>query len=170
MIASVAPRPWHRETMVWLVIALPAAVVVAGIATLAIAVRSGNTDAMPAAVQRTAQVQVADLSADRRAAEADLRAELHIDADTGALRLTTSTAIPAGARLRLSFVHPTRARDDLASTLVASENGWLGRADAPRDHDWLLELRPADGAWRLVGRLPATATHIQLQPALAGDE
>ena len=40
-------RPAWREPMVWLVTALPAAVLVAGISTLVIAIRAGGDDALP---------------------------------------------------------------------------------------------------------------------------
>lgn len=36
-------RPWYREPLMWLVLGLPATVVVAGLATLAIAVQNPET-------------------------------------------------------------------------------------------------------------------------------
>jgi len=54
--------------MVWLVFAIPAASVVAAFALLAAAARSSGTDDLVAdKVQRTAQLQVADLGPDANA-------------------------------------------------------------------------------------------------------
>ena len=60
-----ATRPAWKEPMVWLVAAIPAASVVASVALLVSAARSsGNDDAVADRVQRTAQIQVADLAPD----------------------------------------------------------------------------------------------------------
>ena len=67
--------------MVWLVVALPLASVVAGIALLVIAARSGSNDAVADPVQRTAQIQVADLGSDALARQLRLTAILRTDAN-----------------------------------------------------------------------------------------
>jgi len=59
-IQATPDQPWWRHGMVWLVIGGPAAVVVAGFATLAIAIAypdpvlptAGNSDAAPAVQAR----------------------------------------------------------------------------------------------------------------------
>ena len=57
-----------REPMVWLVFAIPAVAIVFTVALLAYASRSSGTDdAVADKVQRTAQVQVADLGPDATA-------------------------------------------------------------------------------------------------------
>ena len=99
------PRPALLEPMVWLMLGIPAATVLAGIATLVIASSAGGLDAAPEPVQRTLQAQVADLGPDRRAAAAGMQATLRVD---GAGRIDVALpASPGAPTLRL--VHPTRA-------------------------------------------------------------
>jgi len=154
--------------MVWLVTALPAAVLVAGISTLVIALRAGGDDALPDPVRRTAQIQVADLGVDARAQALGLAALLRVDGDALEL-LPVSGAFDRNASLRLRLRHPTIAADDRELILIPSERGWRapdGRQALDGRHDWRLELGPNDARWRLVGRLPARQRAARLSPAL----
>jgi hypothetical protein len=157
--------PW-REPMLWLVVALPAAVVVAGIATLVIAIRAGGSDAIPDEVRRTAQVQVADLGADARARSLGLSALVRVDGDAIEV-LPVSGALPRDAALTLRLRHPTRAAGDRELVLRPSGLGWRVGHTLERGHDWRLELAPADRSWRLRGRLPAGLLAARVGPALA---
>lgn len=152
--------------MLWLVVALPAAVVVAGIATLAIAIRAGGSDAIPEDVRRTAQIQVADLGADARAQALRLSALVRVDGDALEV-LPVSGALPRDAALTLRLRHPTRAADDRELVLQPSARGWRVEHALNRDHDWRLELAPADRSWRLRGRLPSGVLAARVGPALA---
>jgi len=52
---SAAPRPWHREPMVWLTIAIPAATVVAGFVTLWLAMSHPDESIGPTVIEQFAQ-------------------------------------------------------------------------------------------------------------------
>jgi hypothetical protein len=163
-----APRHALREPMVWLVVALPLASVIAGFTTLVLAVRSGGSDAVPAEVRRTAQIQVQDMAADQRALREGLAANLVLDVQTGALelRLVPASSQPP-AQLVLHLAHPQRAAADREVRLTRSGAGWYGRIEPQRMHAWNLRLTPPDARWRLLGRLEADAHGTQLRPALA---
>lgn len=159
--------PW-REPMVWLVWGLPALVVIAGISTVVIAVRAGGSDAVPVEVRRTAQIQVEDLAADRETLRRGLAATLQHDPQTGALQLqVTGSVEPAPAALRLRLRHPGRAELDRELPLARAGQAWHGRLDSGRSHAWNLELAPADGSWRLAGRLEPGDRRAALKPRLA---
>src|SRR3546814_12127144 len=79
-------RPWYREPMVWLMLALPAAAVVAGLSTVVIAVRASGDDAIPESIRRTAQMQEADLAADQQALQRHLCASVQLTRSTGAVQ------------------------------------------------------------------------------------
>lgn len=162
-------RPWYREPMVWLMLALPAAAVIAGLTTVAIAVRASGDDAVPESVRRTAQMQVADLAADRQAAQRMLRALMQVTRSTGAVRVSVRGDTANDERLELRFIHATDGTQDARATLVRSGDVWLGRIDAPLDRSWALILAAADGAWRLQGSLPIEQDSVALEPALAGE-
>lgn len=161
-----ASRPAWREPMLWLVVALPLASVIAGITTLTLALRSGGADAVPGEVRRTAQIQIANLAADQRALHQRLSATLQVDAGTGALELQLDAALAPPRQLQLDLIHPSRAELDRSIPLVQAGAGWHGRLDRPRDHAWNLRLRAPDANWRLVGRLEREATRTSLMPAL----
>lgn len=153
--------------MLWLVVALPSVAVIGGIATLVLALRDGGADVVPAEVRRTAQVQVEDLTPDRRALRDGLAARMVIDAASGAVRLGIEAGAPPPVpSLELHLVHPLRSEADRRLSLVRSGPDWHGRLEAQRTHAWNLRLGPPDGSWRLVGRLEPGATQAALRPAL----
>ena len=167
MSSSPCRSAW-REPMFWLVVALPAGAVCAGFATLALALHEGGADASAAQVRRTAQIQVEDLASDRRAADLGLAAEMRLDARTGALTLSFGAGPPANeAELELQLLHPTRAAADRVQPLVRSGAHWFGRIEPDSPHAWNLRLTPADGSWRLHGRLAAGAQRANLLPSVA---
>ncbi|PIQ38200.1 MAG: hypothetical protein COW59_03090 [Lysobacterales bacterium CG17_big_fil_post_rev_8_21_14_2_50_64_11] len=162
-------RPWQREPMVWLMMALPAAAVVAGLTTVAIAVRASGDDAVPESVRRTAQIQVADLAADQQAARRKLRAQLQLTRSTGAVQVAMLGSALADDRLDLRFIHTTDGAQDMRTTLVRSGDVWLGRSNAAMDRPWSLSLSGETDAWRLQGSLPVGQDSVLLEPALAGE-
>lgn len=160
-------RPWFREPMLWLVLALPFSVVVAGIVTLVLAARSGSFDAVPDPVQRIGKAQTLDLGPDRLATGLGLAGELRLAPDTEAVELVAPDLPAADVRLRLVLSHPSEARADVSVELLASGAGrYAARLAVPRSHAWNLRLSPLDGRWRLQGRLDAGALSAALAPAL----
>lgn len=163
-----ARRAW-REPMLWLVWGLPAAVVLAGFGTLAIAVRAGGADAVAADVRRTAQVQVEDFAADRAAAQRGLHGRVALDRATGALRVTLAGRFDARQpHLQLMLQHPTRAAADVQLSLVRQGDSWFGRVPGSARHAWWLTLQPEHAGWRLAGRLDAGADAADLRPRVEG--
>jgi hypothetical protein len=162
----MSERPWYREPMLALVIGLPAAAVVAGFATLVIAA-SGPGDASYASVRRVAQTQTADLAPDHAAAQLGLAAVATIAAD-GTVALRFEQAAPADGPLALELRHATDPRRDRVVELARLDAAsFVGRLPAPRAAGaYNVELEPADGAWRLVGRLDAGSSRLRLSAAL----
>ena len=158
-----ANRAAWREPMVWLLLAIPAATVVAGMATLRVA-RVGALDAAPEPVRRTLQAQVTDLAPDARAAALQLTATLSLDADGQPHVVLSPPAMRQALTLR--FVHPTRAGLDRTWSRAAAGNSWRGPvAAADARGRWILE--DTAQSWRLVGRTGEDRTRIRLQPAVA---
>lgn len=164
----MSARPWFREPMLALVIGIPLASVVAGVATLVIAA-GGPGDAMDADVRRVAQVQTADLAPDRESARLGLEATAALDG-TGAIdvQFLAGTA-PVADSLILALRHGTDAERDLVATLTRTDGDrYLGRLPAPRAAGaYNATLQPAGADWRLVGRLAIGGERIELRPALA---
>lgn len=163
----MAERPALREPMVWLMIGLPAASVIAGIALVVTAVRSGGADTVHDEVRRTAQIQVAELGPDALAESMKLSAVLRLEA--AAIDVLPVTGEFGRDRpLTLILSHPTDASQDRQLILRPSALGWRITGDLGTSHDWIAQLAPADGRWRVRGRLKAGQRAAHLGPALAG--
>ncbi|HEY5852404.1 MAG TPA: FixH family protein [Lysobacter sp.] len=171
--SDVEPGGPLRMPIMWLVLGLPIASVAAGIALLVVAVRSGSNDAVIDTVHRTAQIQVSELGPDARARELKLSAVLRVDKDMIELLPVGGGFADGSVRrdepLTLILSHPSEAAKDKTVTLAPSELGWRASLEPSSVHDWLLQLSPADQAWRLRGRLVAGQRAAHLGPALADE-
>lgn len=161
----IAPRHALREPMVWLVLVLPALVVIAGFATLGIAIGAGGDDAVPGAVRRTAQIQTAELGPEDRARLRGLRAVVQVRGD-GIRVWPVHGGFDRSAALRITFAHPSRASDDITVDLASDTHGWHAQAAIDPTHAWRLQLAPHDAAWRIHGHLPAGQQAAQLASSL----
>ncbi|QOW19213.1 FixH family protein [Lysobacter ciconiae] len=160
--------PW-RMPIVWLVIALPAVVVIASIGLIFIAGGDGN-DVVRDDVQRTAQIQTADLSADAVAGEQKLSAIVRTDLEGGFIEvLPVSGNFDHTAPLRLTLAHPADSARDTVLLLAPGELGWRVDARLDDSHDWKVELGPEDAHWRLKGRLPKGQQATNLRPSLQAE-
>ena len=159
-------RPARREPMLWLVVGLPALVVVASLVTVWLSARSGANDAVADDVRRTAQVQTTELAPDEAAAKLGLTAVLSVQ--EGNLVLVPVTgSFPRQAALALRLAHPMQAGRDLRLELQPTDIGWSAPAKVDAGNDWNLTLQDAAGQWRVVGRLQAGQQAARLAPALA---
>ena len=156
------------EPMVWLVIGLPAASVFAGFWLLSAAMRSGASDSVRDDVTRTGQIQQVALGPDQRARAMHASALLTV-AESSADVFVVSGNVDRKQALVLLLSHPTDQSKDRQLTLHFSGSGWQAPARLVAGHDWLVQLSPPDGSWRLHGRLRAGESSVYLSPALSGD-
>jgi hypothetical protein len=153
MLALPAPLPWYRQLWPWLVIAPPAAAVIAGIVTIFIAVR--GADGLVAADYYKRGLAINEELARSRMAQAlGLDASLRMDGvaagDRVRIELGGAQALPAEAFVTLRLVHPARSGDDRVLTLARVSIDGNGRHAA-----YAGEFRDGGGdagrtAWRLV--------------------
>lgn len=161
------PVKAHREPMVWLVFGLPALVVVAGIATLVIAIKHRDGGDVNEAVQRTGRIQQTDLGADERAKALGLQALLR-ERDGRVEVLPVAGHFPRGQSLRLLAEHPTDRERDRTLQLLPHGDGWLSKDsfETARGHAWKFTLTPGNESWRLRARMPKEQSAVVLSPAL----
>ena len=101
-------HPWYREPWPWLLMAGPAAVIVAGVYTTALAIRSDDgLVAEDYYKQGLAINQV--LAREQHARDAGISAEIKFSEGRARVVMTAGAALPPTLRLRI--VHPTRAGD-----------------------------------------------------------
>lgn len=159
-------RPIWRIPVMWLVIGLPLASIVAGVGLVIIAVNSGGADTVTDKVDRVAQIQTTDLGPDQQAKQLGLSMVMRLD--KGAVEVIPVTGqFDRKAALELKLLHPSQQQKDRMLTLPPSSMGW--RQELPEfdgGHDWNLLLAPKDGQWRLKGRLPRKQQAARLAPSL----
>ena len=156
-------KPW-QEPMVWLMAGIPLATIVAGIATLVIALRSGPMDGVSASVQRVSQIQTLDSAADLAATRLDYHGYLLVERGADGWRLNLKTAPPelAQAPAQAVFVHPNRAEQDVHVRLLD------GQALLPKPPAFVpaqVVVSDEAGSWRLVGEYSDSGT-LTLTPAV----
>src|SRR5690606_24672660 len=108
-----------------------------------------------------------DLGPDAAARERKLSAIVRVDAELQLVEvLPVDGDFNPAAPLQLHLRHPVEAAEDVTLQLQPTELGWRTETEIAADHDWNVELGPADGSWRLQGRLPAGQQAAHLRPAL----
>src|SRR6187401_223702 len=132
--------PWYREPWPWLVMAGPAIVVVAGVHTAIVAFRSSDgVVADDYYKQGLAINRVLERGAQARLLGIGGRAEVNAARDGVVVRLASKAPLPP--RLKLTFVHPTRAGADHSVMLaLAADRSYTGHIDTSRAASWVVTL------------------------------
>lgn len=146
------PRPWYREPLVWMIIAIPFSAVVMGVLTLVLAIRSDDGLVADDYYRQGLEINRV-LERDKAALRMGLGASVRIDAAAISLRLREPRAAQGPDALVLRLAHPTRAGFDHAVKLrrVGRFSYAAAGVSLPPGR-WYVQLE-APG-WRLVGRLP----------------
>jgi hypothetical protein len=152
-------QPWYREPWPWLLMAGPAAVVVAGAVTASLAVISfdGMVDddyyKQGLAVNR-------ELARAARARELHIIADVQFDPVQSRVRVVLAGDAPRSLFLRL--VHPTIPAEDRAATLLPSAPGVYSGAVAAPGARSRVRLEDAERRWSVAGEWKAPATTLRL--------
>ena len=146
----MTPNPWYREPWPWLVMAGPAAVVVAGAITTVIAFRS--FDGVVADDYYKQGLAINRLMAREAAAKRlGVAAALGFSAGRTRVRVTLAGAADPTS-LRVVLVHPTlRAWDQSLLLARVSPGVYEGVMRVPRPGAYRLQLEDGEGRWRLDG-------------------
>lgn len=159
-----APPPWHREPLMWLVVAVPLATVVAGFVTLFLAAR-GSDEVVRDDYRKAGLAVESEPGRDAAAAAAGAKARLQVDAGSGRLRATLvlqDGVIPD--TLQLLLTHATRADLDRLVTLRRDGPSHVGLTERLPAGHWFVELGPPDRRWRLRGEFRGAVAELQLAP------
>ena len=154
---KVDGRPWYKEPWPFILASGPLLVVVAGIVTAWIAVRSSDglvTDDY----YRKGLDAGATIARSEVATRAGLVADLHVTADAVRVRLNAAdVAFAPPASVVLTISHPTRAGMDQTRTLTRSNDEYGGELRLPASGHWLVMIEDDAQQWRLLGNvvLPA---------------
>ena len=160
MQKHIDTKPWYRQFWPWLLIGLPACVVVAGVLTIKIANQSAD-DMVVDSYYKDGKAINQRLEQDYRAAELGLIAELSFNFDSGQLNVSlTGKELPS--QLHLKLLHPVEADLDHTVALAALGHGnYRGQLTERLQHRYHLRLLPGseesgdekDAPWRLNGEI-----------------
>ncbi|MCB1866043.1 MAG: FixH family protein [Chromatiales bacterium] len=159
--------PWYRQPLVWLVVGIPAASVVFGIAMLIVSIRTFDAPVVDDYYKRGKEIN-RQHARDARAAALGIAGDLAAENRVLRVRLTAADmdALPRSAQITLW--HSTRSEHD--HVLIVPAIGG-GQYETPLPElipgVWNVELATAD--WRITGRWqPASDAAIELKPFAGG--
>jgi uncharacterized protein len=151
--------PWYRQPLVWMLIILPATVVVASFITLYLAIRSDDGLVEDDYYQRGKEINRV-LDRDHAALRYGLQGRALLDTAHGAVHVQLSSNAPiAPARMNLKLLYATRAGLDHTITLTRDADGaYQAALPTLAQGHWYLQLSADD--WRLNGEMHMPADSV----------
>ena len=144
-MADAAPQPWYREPWPWLLMAGPAAVIVAGVFTAWLAVTTSDGLVADDYYKRGLAIN-AVLKREEAAARLGIAAEVR--RDHGALVVRLSNARPEA--LFVTLAHATRAGYDVRLRLPRGGDGaYSAELPAMPAGKWRVVIDDPRGEWRI---------------------
>lgn len=152
-------RPWYREPWPWILMAGPAAVVVAGLVTYWIAATTFDGMVVDDYYKQGLAINKV-LERDQAAARLGLGAEVGLAGGGHRIRVALAGGGLRGEqRLRLRLAHPAHADLDQGIALERAGDGYEGGLQPLRPGRWSVTLEDEARTWRLMGvwRVPEEA-------------
>ncbi|TNG02361.1 MAG: hypothetical protein EP297_01125 [Gammaproteobacteria bacterium] len=146
--------PWYRQPLVWLVIFFPAATVVAGIATLIIAMKTDDGLVVDDYYKKGKEINRV-LTRDREAASLGMKAVSVYKPDTKILHfsLASTTGAQLPETLHLQLMHTTRGGFDVDTMLQVTGSGAYQSALPAKLVRGVWTVQLSTDAWRISGRM-----------------
>jgi uncharacterized protein len=164
-MTDIDSKPWYREPWPWILMAGPAIVVVAGLSTAVIAVKTDDGLVSDDYYRRGLGINRV-IAREERARALGLEASVQFDETRERVRVIVAPGAPLAEPPRLTMTHATRAGLDQSVALRAIAPGvFEGVVRMPVQGVWGLRLEDAKGTWRLSGRWRTTQDSVRLAPA-----
>lgn len=160
---------WYREPWPWLLMSGPALAVIAGAATLWLAVTSYDGLVADDYYKQGLAINQA-LQRDAQARRLGLHAALRLDSAGNQIGVRMRGALASESEmheLKLRVTHPTIPGRDQVLTLHRADHGeFLTSARVPVSGRWLISLEDVALTWRLIGEWRAENERtVELAPA-----
>lgn len=160
------PPRHHFNPVFWLIWLLPAAAVVAGVATLFIALRDADR-ALPASYHWEGARLDEDFARARQAAQLGIAATFDLSGKNGQCTVTLAPVTVDAEVLELRLTHGSDAGLDRMMRLTRTEEGAQVTyrspcTETPRGR-WRLALSDAAGSWALRGAADSPMTSLVLR-------
>lgn len=144
-------RPWYKEPWPWILMVGPVVVIIAGILTAWLAIKS-NDGLVEDDYYKEGLAVNQRLKRDHKAGDLGLHADVTVAGLDLRIRLTANDTSPFPPILTARFIHPTRSGQDQTVILQAEGAGqYGGKLAATISGRWIITLEEPSGAWRLQG-------------------
>lgn len=140
----------QANPVLWLVIGLPAAAVVASFATLIVSTRAADQP-LPTRYHWEGEAYDADQARVNKARQVGVRAQIHYDAQAKQCEVVLSAAAPDA--LRMDLAHPTDQSLDRHLKLARTATGYRAACEPLPLANWWIEVADDSAGWALRGRL-----------------
>ncbi len=146
--------PWYRQFWPWFIISLPATAVVAGIATVIIAVKYDDSLVVDNYYKAGLAINQV-LTQQDVARQLGISAVLDYDADSHQLIVQLPAEIAQqNSVIKLRLVHSTQAKKDKNLLLNRGhQSNFILQVDTIQDGWWKLFIEPVDGEWQISQRI-----------------
>jgi len=144
---------WYREPLVWMVIAFPAAAVIAGIITIILAIRSEDGLVVDDYYKQGLEIN-RTLDRDRTAREHKLGATIHYPGagDTLMVVMSSDDNYTLPEQLTVSLLHATRkGYDQVFSISRSGENRYVVPVSRLNPGDWHILIETEE--WRVLEQI-----------------
>ena len=156
-------KPWYRQSWPWLLMAPPAAAVIAGIVTTVLAVTSFDGLVADDYYKQGLGINRV-LARDERARAIGIDAAVQFNAERSRVRVVLGNGAHPGT-IRLVLVHPTKAGADQSILLRAGKDGIYEAALEPTQAAALqVRIEDGQGRWRLAGTWNTRDDAVRLVP------
>ncbi len=147
-----ADVPWYRHRWPWFLMAGPGIVIVAGIATAWLAIKS-NDGLVADDYYKQGLAINQQMAKSARAKDFGLRGDAKIEGGRAVVHLEAASGVVLPSSLKLRLVHPTVSGHDQQSALTRQGDAYEGSVDAGLTGHWQVLLDDEQCGWRLTGQL-----------------
>ena len=162
-----AAKPWYREPWPWLLMSGPAVVIIAGFATLYLAVTTEDGLVVDDYYKQGLAIN-AVLAREERARALGIGALLEFSVERDRVQVQLAGVTMRPVRLRLRLVHPTRVGQDQSVILVPVSGQSYAALTRPLEQGaWRVVIDDDAAGWRLAGTLLPGQARLDLRPQQA---
>ncbi len=168
----VENKPWYKEFWVWVIIGMPAIVIVGCIFTVVIAFTNADT-VVDENWNNNVEVISQHLKRERMAERLGLRASIAVSRYSGLVVIkikrksldepkSKTLLLVKSKQMRLTLEHPTLPQYDQSITLYQTgENEYKGQLEKYYSGWRYLSLSPQNGEWTIKGKIKLFTHHKQ---------
>jgi uncharacterized protein len=145
--------PWYREPWPWIIMTGPFIVIVAGVATAWLAIKSNDGLVTEDYYKKGLAInQTVEQSAS--AESLGLSAAIKVDSDRINIKMAArDPSFKSPPAINVTVLHPTRAGLDQSRTMALIEGSYSAAFQLPSAGHWLVVVSDDAKAWRLMGNV-----------------